>query len=148
MSLKRIEGWEGRLADFVAQATPRPFQWGTWDCCLMPCDAAMLVAGVDPAAPFRGKYSTELGARRALKRFAGGGLAATLDKIFRDLGAPEVPVSFARRGDLGIITDPEVLTGGLDAMMALCLGRDVGVMTEEGLRFLPLSRVARAWAIG
>lgn len=148
MSLRRSEGWESRLADFVTQARSRPFLWGEFDCCLMPCEAVREITGIDPAAALRGRYKTERGAVGALRRFAGGGLIETAEKITGDLGMPEVALSFARRGDVCLITDPRVVPRGFDAMLGLCLGREVGVMQLDGLRLLPLSVVTTTWAVG
>ena len=148
MTLRRREGWEHRLADFVVSARSTPFQWGEFDCCLMPCDAVVEIVGVDPAKELRGRYTTMRGARLALRRFAGGGLIEAVEKIAADLGAPEVAPSFARRGDICLITNPALVETGLDAMLAICLGRVVGIAQVDGLRLLPLASSARAWRVG
>ena len=148
MSLRRHEGWEGRLAVFVAQARSMPFQYGSHDCCLMVCDGVLAITGVDPLAKERGRYKTMRGARSTLRRFAGGGVIKLAEKIAADFGAPEVPLSFARRGDICLITDPELVETGFDAMLAICLGREVGIAQADGLRLLPLARAARAWRVG
>lgn len=148
MSLRRIEGWERRLADFVSQARSRVFQYGSWDCCLMPCAAVEAMTGVDPAAALRGRYKTERGALGALRRFAGGGLTETVEKIAADLGAVEVALSFARRGDMVLFDDPALVQRPFDAALGLCLGREVAVMELDGLRLWPLARARRAWAVG
>ena len=90
MRLQRIEGWEGRLADFVVVACSRSFVYGEFDCCLMPCEAVEVITGVDPLVDLRGRYKTELGALRVLRRFAGGlvgGLEFLLCCLRRDLFA-------------------------------------------------------------
>jgi len=148
MTLRRHEGWESRLADFIQAASRRPFQYGSHDCCLMPCDGVLAITGVDPAKKLRGRYKTIRGARSALRRFAGGGLIEAVEKIAADLGAPEVALSFARRGDICLVTDTELVETGFDAMLAICLGREIGIAQVDGLRLLPLSRAARAWGVG
>ncbi len=145
MSMSRVEGWEARLAEFIARGRTKPFQWGSWDCCSMPFEAVELITGVDPWAKLRGRYKTELGALRILKNFAGGGVVEMVEKIMADLGAPEVKIPFARRGDLCLLVgDP----AGFGATLGVCLGRDVAVVTLDGLRFLPLTRVSRVWGMG
>ena len=146
--MRRLEGWEHRLADFVDEARSRPFLWGDSDCCLMPCDGVLAITGVDPAAKLRGRYKTLRGAQGALRRFARGGVVETVEKIAADLAAPEVTLRFARRGDICLITDPELVETGFDAMLAICLGREVGIAQVDGLRLLPLARAARAWGVG
>jgi hypothetical protein len=148
MSLRRIEGWEGRLAEFVTQARSRPFLTGEFDCCLMPCDAVEMMTGVDPAAALRGRFKTERGALRVLKRFAGGGITEVAEKIAAELGAPEVPIRFARRGDIVLVLDPVFVRAPWDALLGLCLGRQVAVMAPEGLRLTPMHDLNRAWAVG
>ena len=147
MAISRVEGWEGRLAAFVAQAATRPFKWGAWDCCLMPCDGVREITGVDPAEALRGRYSTEIGAVRALRRFSGGGLTETVEKIAANLGAPEVGTGFAGRGDVVLVTDPALVRPVFGGFLGLCLGRDVAVMTPEGLRLWPLARDWRVWKV-
>ena len=149
-SLRRIEGWEGRLADFVAQAVTRPFLWGDFDCCLMPCEAVQVITGADPAGPLRGRYRTARGALRVLKGYGGGGLVEAAEKIAAGLEAPEVPVNFARRGDVLLITgDLAAEAPGFDALLGLCLGREAAFMMDPGLRFIDLQAIeARAWAVG
>ena len=148
MNVRRIEGWEGRLADYIAVARSRVFKYGEFDCCLMLCDAVEVITGVDPAAALRGHYATERGAIRTLRRYAGGGITETAEKIAATLGAPEVALSFARRGDIVLFDDRETVPSGFDAMLGVCLGREVGVIQLEGLRLLPISRAARSWAVG
>ena len=147
MSLKRIEGWEGRLADFVAQACSQTFVWGAFDCCLMPCDGVREITGSDPAASLRGLYKTERGALRALRRFSGAGLTEAAEKIAADLGAPEVGLGFAGRGDVVLVTDPALVRPVFGGFLGLCLGRDVAVMTPEGLRFWSLAPGMRVWKV-
>ncbi len=147
MGLTRIEGWEGRLAAFVAQAANTPFQWGLVDCCLTPCDGVKEITGHDPAAALRGRYKTERGAMLALRRFAGGGLIAAVEKIAADLGAPEIGTGFASRGDVVLVTDQDLIRPGFDGFMGLCLGRDVAVMTPEGLKMWPLAPGMRVWRV-
>ena len=141
----RREGWERQLAEFVVSAQHRAFQWGEFDCCSMPCEAALKITGVDPLAHFRGRYKTERGATRVI--LSAGGFVPMIEEIMSDY--PEVPVSFARRSDILLVTDAEIVEPGFDAMLALCLGHDMGfVSRDRGFRLLPFSRASRAWRVG
>lgn len=141
----RYEGWEFRLAEFVKAASERPFQYGSFDCCSMPCEAASKITGVDPWAHSRGRYKTERGAARVIRR--AGGFIQMVEKIMSDY--PEAPISFARRGDILLVVDAEIVESGSDAMLALCLGHDMGyVSRDRGFRLLPFNRASRAWRIG
>lgn len=47
------------------------FVWGVSDCILSVCDHVRRMTGVDPAAPWRGTYDDEAGARAILQPFGG-----------------------------------------------------------------------------
>ncbi|GAA3271498.1 hypothetical protein JYA60_01785 [Sphingomonas yabuuchiae] len=88
---------------------------------------------------FRGRYSTAIGAERALRRYGGGTLDATLDDKFTPVTA-----SLARRGDI-------IMSGGL---LGICLGLHLVAVGQEGERE-GLIRIARsawdqplAWRVG
>ncbi len=70
-----------------------------------------------------------------------------VEKIAADLDAPEIATGFASRGDVVLITDPALLRPGFDGFMGLCLGRDVAVMTPEGLKLWPLAPGMRVWKV-
>lgn len=73
----------------------KPFVWGKNDCCLGAANVYLKLYGKDYAEEWRG-YTTALGAYRHLKK-AGG-----MEGIMNKLGFVEVPVNFARRGDIVI----------------------------------------------
>lgn len=127
-------------------ASGRPFSWGGLnggtDCCLFACDAVRAMTGLDPASPFRGRYQTKRGAVAALRRFAGGGIPETAEKIARELGAPEVPPMTAQRGDV-VLTDQ-----GPWLALGVCVGATVAVAGVQGIERQPLSRAVRAWRVG
>lgn len=52
------------------------FVWGRTDCLMSVCAYVAAVTGTDPAAPWRGTYDDEAGARRILA--AGGGVLAMM----------------------------------------------------------------------
>ena len=87
--------WRTKLARYLLDNQHRPFEWGAFDCCLFAADALKIQTGQDYAEAFRGRYKTELGAARALKRYGSGTLEDTLDQI---LGAGQNGV--LRDGDI------------------------------------------------
>lgn len=139
--MKRLPNWESKFADWQKAAFGRPFSWGDADCCLTVCDGLLAITGIDPAASFRGNYKTKRGAYAALKRFAGGGLSETVEKITADLGWPEVPRLTARRGDVGLV-DTE-----FGEALAICTGPKWAVQGEHGLVFLSIKSGLRAWRV-
>ena len=128
-----------RLLDAVAARCDRPFQWGAHDCCTFACDVIRDAGGVDFAAPFRGRYTTALGATRALRRFAGAGLEAAAEKITQDNGLKEVPPLMAQRGDFVMVDQ------AAGPALGVCLGETFVAAGLTGMVTLPLTRARRAW---
>lgn len=148
MGLIKKEHWlTEEFHDFLITRRGMPFAWGSNDCALFAADAIEAITGTDIAAEFRGKYTNELGALRAVKEISGG-------KTFRDATAYcaskhglveyEYPL-MAKRGDLVIVRngDGEEITGvvGLDGRYVLSPG-------DAGLVQLPITSVVRAWSLG
>lgn len=138
--MPRIEGWEKRLADLVSDRDARPFAWGEFDCALFGADAAQAVTGVDPAAVYRGRYSTKRGAYAALKRVCGGGL----EEAVVANGWPEIAPALAGRGDVGITETDD------GPAVAVCMGSVWLAPRSGGAGLARLKRhaIARAWRIG
>lgn len=139
--MARLPHWERKLADWQKVAATRPFSWGDADCCLTVCDGLLAITGIDPAKDFRGQYKTKRGAYGALKRFAGGGLAETVEKITGDLGWPEVPRLMAQRGDVGLVNTDQ------GEALAICIGPRWAVQGAGGLVFMSLKSGLRAWRV-
>ena len=97
----RCSNWETLLAEYLDKCLNKPFVWGEHDCCLFAANVIKIITGVDFAAPFRGKYSTQLGAIRALKRYGSGDLTSTLNMIF---GEPVSKLN-VRRGDVALVAN-------------------------------------------
>ncbi|WP_298810631.1 hypothetical protein [uncultured Sphingomonas sp.] len=97
--MHRLPDWEARLAAYLEPLRLRAFAWGEHDCCLFTAGAVLAMTGVDPMPEFRGRYTTPIGAGRALRRYGAGTLDATLDTKF----APIAP-ALAQRGDI-VMTD-------------------------------------------
>lgn len=135
--MSRVPDWEARLAEYLESVRETPFAWGSHDCALFAASAVEAMTGVDYGAPFRGKYRTELGSVRALKRFGAGSLEATLDGLF-----PEIPLAFAQRGDVVM----------RDEAAGICLGPDAAFVGDldgaPGLVRYPRREWARAWRVG
>lgn len=97
----RLRDWQSRLQACIAARRRLAFAWGEHDCCLFAADCVQAMTGADPAAAYRGRYDSELGAARLLK--AAGGVRGLLTEAF---GEP-INVRLARVGDVGIATIAE-----------------------------------------
>ncbi len=142
----KIEHWERSLFTYLEAAETRPFLWGSFDCCLFAAGAVQAVTGVDVMAQFPQKYSTEEEARIHLEAF--GGVGGLFDAALIPLGAKRIGTLYAKRGDLLTLQLPG--EAGLEEMGAVCVGRDVMFLTDQGFRTLALTAApklaARAWS--
>lgn len=82
----------------MAQWSGLPMEWGKSDCALATADIYVAAGMPDPAASFRGRYSTRIGAYRKLGR--NGLLAAVAALGWPETAKPE-------EGDLGLMQTPE-----------------------------------------
>lgn len=137
--MKRLEDWPARLTAFVAARQRTAFAWGSNDCCLFAADAVEAITGVDAGKPWRG-YKTARGALGRVRR--GGGVAGLMESAARRHGWAETIGNYAQRGDVVLAQTPD------GPALSVRYGHGIVLPGREGLRFLPMSPVARAWKIG
>jgi hypothetical protein len=144
--LVRKEHWATRaFNDFLMARAREPFAWGSNDCALMAADGIEAMTGVDIAADFRGRYSTEAEAFALIRAVTGGETvedAAAYCAAQFDLPEWVYPWG-ASRGDLVILPDQGRLISGLVHLN----GRDVVAVGEEGLKRLSFTSIVRAWHV-
>lgn len=142
----KIEYWERSLFAYLEAAETRPFLWGEFDCCLFAAGAVQAVMGVDVTAEFPPNYDSEETARAYLENL--GGIQGLFDAAFLPIGAKRIAPLYAKRGDLLTLQLPGET--GLEEMGAVCVGRDVMFLTDQGFRTLALTAApklaARAWS--
>lgn len=139
----RYENWHALLGAHIKAAARRPFSWGEFDCCTFACDGIMAMTGVDPMADLRGRYTTAIGAARALKAFAGGGLDEAAEHIAGLLCAKEIAALSAARGDC-VLAD----TGNGPALGLVGMNGRHGLFAGPvGLTQIPLRNCRRAWRV-
>ena len=109
--MTRRADWEARLHDYIASLAEAEFRWGKLDCALFAAGAVQAMTGADPAARYRGHYTTARGSVRALRKWGAGTLPATIDALFEPIGP-----AFARRGDLVMVGDAVGVCFGADAL--------------------------------
>lgn len=140
--MKRFVTWEADLAAYLAEVRDRPLEWGSHDCGLFFAGACKAMTGFDPGEPFRGKYTTEMGAARALKKFGAGDLESTLDGLLET-----IPAAFVQRGD-GVWNGESV--GIAMAGYALFVGETVtaeGAPVRHGLVRVARSEWVKGWRV-
>jgi hypothetical protein len=153
MALVRKTHWATReLTEFLIARASQPFAWGSNDCCLFPADAIQALTGVDLAADFRGKYSTEVEAFALIRSVTGS--TAPSETAVADVAAwcaaqhrlMEWPQPlFAQRGDLVVIENGGRQIAGIVHLT----GRHVVSMAESGLVKLLITPtlIKRAWHV-
>jgi hypothetical protein len=141
---QRTKNWHGALDALVLAKQETAFSYGSMDCCLFACDAIQTMTGVDPAAWFRGKYTTRAGALELMQEYAGStSVQAVTEKITAEHGMESIPVPMAGRGDLLLIKRPKDFSLGivaLDGLSAL-------VPAENGIVRTTLSDAVAAWRV-
>lgn len=113
------------LVEAFEELKGRPFDWGDGNCALTAAKLVEAYSGVDYGAAYRARCGSALGSMRLLRKL--GGLAGVLD----ELGFVEVPVAYAKRGDvllyrfahkgreveaLGVLIDTRAAFAGLEGM--------------------------------
>lgn len=116
----------GLLSAFLREASGRRWEWGVTDCLMVPSDWIALVRGADPAAPWRGSYSTEQGCTRLLLRR--GGMIAHCDDALSRIGVRRAGVG--RPGDFALVR--ALCVTGIQTVGAIMVSdREVAIMTQD-----------------
>ncbi len=134
--MPRLPDWQPRLVRWLELSARRPFEPGRHDCALFLAGAVEAMTGVDPAAPFRGRYTTLRGGLRILRKAGFADHIALAAHHLREI-APRA----ARPGDGLVVTTP----GGL--ALGLCQGEAVYVLGPERLALMPAGHALRAFEV-
>lgn len=112
-AVERLTDRRAALAGYLQEVAATSFVWGLVDCLMQPADWALSLTGTDPAAPWRGTYADEAGARDILE--AAGGLVALMASALEPRGW--IRVEDPAPGDIGALEMPTVdgpqLVGGV-----------------------------------
>lgn len=108
------------LMKVMLEYKTKQFEWGKSDCCLFVSDCINAQVGIDPAAEYRGKYKTEIGAKKALVKY--GELEPLLDSHF-----DRIDVMKAKRGDAVMFQSQ------LGTTMGIMWNGSIYAMSETGI---------------
>jgi hypothetical protein len=133
----RRPDWQPCLFAYLADVTRRPLAPGRHDCALFAAGAVEAMTGVDPAAAWRGRYTSFNAGLKALKKAGFRDHIALVASHF-----PEVAPAFAQVGDLGVIR----LLGELPAL-GIFTGEHLAVLRDSGLGFVPREMAPEAWRV-
>lgn len=126
--MRRRTDWRRRLIGYLSAAARRPFAEGEHDCALFAAGGVAAMTGEDPAAAWRGRYTTTRGGIRVLRKDGYADHVAVAAALFE-----EVPVAHAFAGDLAVVE-----TEGGDAL-GIVQGAWIYVLTARRLALVPLS---------
>ena len=144
--LKRRKDWAARLHAALEEDRGKASVYGERDCCLSPCRWIAAMTDHDPAAEFRGDYTTATAAARVLKRYAGGGLKEAVTKAAADLRLEPCDPRFAKRGDVILIAAPEEGVGPFTLGLVDLSGAWVAKQSRHGVVFIDLRELIAAGA--
>jgi hypothetical protein len=142
----RAELQTTELGDFLSDTLRRERGWGVLDCFLFAADWVQARRGVDPAAAYRGRYDSEIGAKRFMVQ--AGGFEALVDVAMAGCGL--VRTSAPVRGDVAMIDLPYLTAKGVarELTCAICTSvtQKVVVTLDRGFVFGKWPHIA-AWAV-
>ncbi len=127
-----------QFESFIADKRDLPFVWGKQDCCLFAADWVLTMTEIDPALKLRGKYRTEIGAKRALKR---AGFSSIEDIANDRFGESIAPLQLSR-GDIVL-----VMNHINEPTLGIVWGPTVWVMTPSGVSHLAVNQVIKGWRV-
>lgn len=134
----RKDDWPEAMASVLEGHRLRGFVWGVSDCGMFASDVALAITGIDAAKAFRGRYTTERGAARALKR---AGFVDVVD-AFQATFPETIELPFARRGDIVVL-----LENG-QRSLAVLDGGAIHAMTSGGMCIYPRDAALFAIKVG
>lgn len=132
----RLPDWRARLGVHLTETAADGFRYGSNDCALFAAGAVRAMTGHDPAAAWRGTYTSLEG---GLKRLRKAGFEDHVDHVAKLL--VEVPPAFAQVGDIALVETPEGLALGIFT------GETIACLRLTGLGHLPRKAAVKAWTV-
>lgn len=134
--MQRVDNWPSELINYLAASARLPFEMGKHDCALFAADAIKAMTGEDPAAVWRGRYTTMLGGLRVLRK---EGYQDHVDLVTKRL--TEKPVALACPGDLAVVPTAD------GPALGIVQGESIYVLRLEGLALVPLTAATRMFEV-
>lgn len=131
----RKPDWPIILDREIQAAKTLPFSYGEHDCATWAFDLRhSLIGGENPADRWRGRYRTEKGCARVMKRL---GWSTVEEGALELLGNPLASVLMAQRGDIVL----------MDGALGICIGSEAAFVGVNGLEASPLRACQTAWRV-
>lgn len=129
------------LGEYLQASTRKRWQPGVFDCCFFPIEWAVSWGLGDPGAKWRGRYRTDLGGQRFIKR--AGGLVQLWDEGLSSIGVGRVDEPQA--GDVGVVlslTSPDAAS----PVGAIFSGTKWAFAIERGILLAPAEPIG-VWGV-
>ena len=142
MAMHRIEGWEKRLAESMAQVMSWRYELGRHDCIAMACSAIEALTGEKLFARYFGKYSCEQGAAIQLARAADFERPYLTNAVSNILRLPTENIKLAQRGDIvewRIEEEPHI---------GVALHTEAIGFGKNGAYCVPMNQCIHCWKVG
>lgn len=136
MILNRLPDWRSRLTAYLVETAGNGFRYGSNDCALFAAGAVRAMTGEDPAAAWRGSYTTLEGGLKRLMKAGFENHIALVDSLLT-----EVPPAFAQVGDIVLVDAPD------GPALGVVSGEAVACLAPQGLGYLPREAALRAWTV-
>lgn len=137
--MTRCDNWPGKLDLFIEEKRAQPFHWERNNCAFFAADWVALLTGVDLASSYREQVTSVRSAVKLMRN--GGGLLDLATAPLARWNCPQVPVAYARRGDL---VTTETKHG---PAFGVFLGHCGAFAGPAGLTFVPCDQLTQAWRI-
>ena len=140
MTVSRDSEQLEEMNKLLEEARNKPYKIGEHDCALFVTDIMRVFSGRDYSKAFRGKYKTQTGALKLIKRLSGGeeSLREAATNVF---GIDPLKPAWAMRGS------PVLYKEDGQEHLGVSTGTHAAVLHEDGLKFIPLSDCECCWNI-
>lgn len=131
----RKDGWETRLAELIESKRDVPFCWKTNNCLGFVAQAEVAVQGFSEFPEVLEPLENKFAALRLIRK-NGKTLDEWIDKKYQ-----RISILSAQRGDICMMETAE------GAAVGVCLGHNAAFVGKDGLEFLPISLLIKAWRV-
>jgi hypothetical protein len=129
----RQEGWENRLEELVQSKRNQPFDWAENNCVGLVAEAQLTITGKTDFPEVLENIGNKHNAHRLILKH-GKNITEGANKYFT-----AIPITMAQRGD---IVELETCEG---PAVGLCIGAKAVFIGKDGLEYIPLTSLIRAW---
>jgi len=129
----RIEGWEQNLNTIIESKRNQPFDWGTNNCVGFVAEVQKGITGRTDFPEALEDVGSRLNAYRLVRKRVKN-ITQGADQYFES-----IPITMAQRGD---IVELETCDG---PAVGICVGSQAVFIGENGIEYLPLTALIRAW---